>query len=197
MIDGHKDRIAFRKMQWIDGVAGQLLTPLTRYTKGDNVFAIDNGAFSNFNEKNFISLLKREEEHKNDALFVACPDKVGDHKETLALYNDLSHLCEGWKVAFVAQDGYDGMPQNANALFIGGTNKFKDSNDAIHAVECALQDGKHVHIGRVNTPSRFIKFDSIGAHTCDGSGVSRYDHMIINIKNHMAYNKMQYPIWSD
>lgn len=185
LIDGHRDRVAFRKSQWNEGVAGQLLTPLTGYKRGDGVYAIDNGAFSNFNEKKFISLLKRNYSVRKEALFVAVPDKVGCHKTTIALYNRFSHLCEGWRKAFVAQDGYEGMPEDADTLFIGGTNSFKDSQDAYSAVEEALRMGKHVHIGRVNGFKRFIKFHELGAHTCDGSGVSRYDHMILDIKEAM------------
>ena len=182
LIDGHRDRVAYRAIQWPEGVAGQLLTPLTRYRRGHDIYAIDNGAFSKFNEKGFVSLLRREYEVRDKALFVCVPDKVGCHRTTLALYGDLAHLCEGWKKAFVAQDGYDGMPEDAHALFIGGTDSFKNSEDALHAVECALRAGKHVHIGRVNGPERFIRFRDAGAHTCDGSGVSRYDHMILAIK---------------
>ena len=182
LIDGHRDRVAYRAQQWREGVAGQLLTPLTRYRRGPEVYAIDNGAFSSFNEKNFVSLLRREWHIREKALFVCVPDKVGCHKTTLELYKNFSHLCEGWKKAFVAQDGYEGMPSDADVLFVGGTNLFKDSKEALNAVECALADGKHVHIGRVNGPERFIRFHNAGAHTCDGSGVSRYDHMIIAIR---------------
>lgn len=185
LIDGHRDRVAFRSLQWPDGVVGQLLTPLTRYRRGHPIFAIDNGAFTSFNEKGFISLLRREQAVMEDCLFVCVPDKLGCHKVTMSLYKSLGYLCEGWKKAFVAQDGYDGMPEDAQALFIGGTNSFKDSEDALHAVESALKDGKHVHIGRVNGPDRFIRFHNAGAHTCDGSGVSRYDHMILAIKGAM------------
>lgn len=181
LIDGHRDRVSYRALQWPEGVAGQLLTPLTRYRRGHDVYAIDNGAFSNFNEKGFVSLLRREQQVRDNALFVCVPDKVGCHKTTLKLYMELGHLCEGWKKAFVAQDGYDGMPDDAHALFIGGTDSFKNSQDALHAVECALDAGKHVHIGRVNGPDRFIRFHNVGAHTCDGSGVSRYDYMILAI----------------
>lgn len=189
LIDGHRRRVEYRREQWPEGVAGQLLTPLTRYSRGDDVYAIDNGAFTKFNEKSFISLLKREFSFRELALFVAVPDKVGCHRTTLRLYNELKDLCEGWKTAFVAQDGYDEMPSCAEALFIGGTDKFKDSQDAYHAVECAIALGKHVHIGRVNGPSRFLKFRGLGAHTCDGSGVSRYDHMILAIKEAVECSK--------
>jgi hypothetical protein len=182
LIDGHKDRVLLRQSQWFDGVGGQLLTPLTRYRRGSDVFAIDNGCFTSFREKEFVSLLKREYEFRESALFVCSPDKVGCHKTTFKMYEDYHHLCAGFKIAFVAQDGYEGMPNEVDALFIGGTNAFKDSQLAVDAVIDALNKNKHVHIGRINTAPRFLKFNQLGAHTCDGSGVSRYDHMLPAIK---------------
>lgn len=182
LIDGHKNRVELRQSQWFDGVVGQLLTPLTRYRRGADTFAIDNGCFTSFREKEFISLLKREYEFRDNALFVCAPDKVGCHKTTLKMYENYHHLCAGFKIAFVAQDGYDGMPDEVDALFIGGTNAFKDSQLAADAVADALNKNKHVHIGRINTAPRFLKFNKLGAHTCDGSGVSRYDHMLPAIK---------------
>ena len=183
LIDGHANRVTFRKQQWDDGVCGQLLTPLTRYRRGHEVFAIDNGCFSSFRQKEFVSLLKREYPFKDQALFVCAPDKVGCHITTLKMYEDYSYLCDGFKIAFVAQDGYQGMPKEADALFIGGTNLFKDSVEAVEAVKDALANNKHVHIGRVNGYARFIKFHNLGAHTCDGSGISRYDHMIETLRD--------------
>lgn len=182
LIDGHRDRVSFRKEQWKDGVLGQLLTPLTRYKRGHDIFAIDNGCFSGFREKEFVSLLKREWLFKEKALFVCVPDKVGCHKTTLQMWEDHNHLCDGFKKAFVAQDNYEGMPDNADVLFIGGTNEFKDSLAAYEACVLALLENKHVHVGRVNGLDRFIKYNDLGANTCDGSGISRYDHMILKIK---------------
>ncbi len=182
LIDGHRNRVALRHEQWEEGVIGQLLTPLTRYRRGHDVFAIDNGCFTSFREKEFVSLLKREFEYRENALFVCAPDKVGCHKTTIQMFNDYAYLCEGFKIAFVAQDGYEGMPDEVDALFIGGTNAFKDSQLAIDAVTDALNKNKHVHIGRINTAPRFLKFNQLGAHTCDGSGVSRYNHMLPAIK---------------
>jgi hypothetical protein len=115
-------------------------------------------------------------------MFVCVPDKVGSHKETMELWFQHKHLTEGYKKAFVAQEGYDGFPEGVDALFIGGTNLFKDSLESGEAVKDALSKGLHVHIGRVNGPERFIRFHDLGAHTCDGSGVSRYDHMLPAIK---------------
>lgn len=177
LIDCHRDRVTAMKAQWPRGVAGQLLTPLTRYTRGHKTFAIDNGAFTKFDERGFLSLLRREEHVKHLALFVAVPDKVGCHRTTTKLFRELNHLCDGWKKAFVAQDGYSGMPKGADVLFIGGTDDFKNSQAAYDAVEDAVKLGVHVHVGRVNTSKRFLRFRDAGANTCDGSGVCRYDHM--------------------
>lgn len=178
LIDGHRDRVALRSAQWPEGVAGQLLTPLTRYRRGHEVFAIDNGCFTSFREQNFKALLKREQAVRDQSLFVCVPDKVGSHKETMSLWEQHNHLADGYKKAFVAQEGYEGFPEGVDALFIGGTNVFKDSKESQDAVRDALRQGLHVHIGRVNGPDRFIRFHLLGAHTCDGSGVSRYDHML-------------------
>lgn len=98
------------------------------------------------------------------------------------MWDDYKHLANGFKLAFVAQDGYSGMPDDADTLFIGGTDRFKESEEAQDAVLDALANGKHVHIGRVNTAPRFMLYHVLGAHTCDGSGVSRYDHMLPAIR---------------
>lgn len=182
LIDGHRDRVSARMAQWPAGILGQLLTPLTRYRLGHPIFAIDNGAFTGFNEREFRNLLRRQTPNKERALFVAMPDKVGCHRTTRDLWDVNAHLAEGWKRAFVAQDGFTEAPVNADAIFIGGTTEFKDSNLAAEIVTTYLKQGLHVHIGRVNGPARFLKFNSLGAHTCDGSGVSKYDHMILAIR---------------
>lgn len=188
LIDGSGTRIAARLEQWADGVGGQLITPLTGYRKAAKWFAIDNGAYTNFREDRFRRILIRDGDHKKYCAFVAVPDKVGCHKTTMQYWDRYNHMADGWTKAFVAQDGYDGLPDGARALFIGGTNSFKDSDDAISAVRDALMKGLHVHIGRVNESKRYIKFRLAGAHTCDGSGISRYDHMLPAIRD--AWNAL-------
>lgn len=63
-------------------------------------------------------------------------------------------------------------------LFIGGTTEFKMSNLAYKIAKEAIQRGKHVHVGRVNSTDRIVKwFDN--CHTIDGSGISKFDHMLM------------------
>jgi len=147
------------------------------------VFGIDNGAFSYFDEAAFTRLLRRELPRKQDCLFVCVPDKVGDHIETLIMWEQYKHLAEGWRRAFVVQDGFTGAPPDADVLFIGGTTAFKDSREVEQIVCDGVARGVHVHVGRVNGAKRFWKFRALGAHTCDGSGVSRFDHMLEKIRD--------------
>jgi hypothetical protein len=184
LIDGQRFRVQHRMEQWPEGVAGQLLTPLTRYKCGDTPFAIDNGAFSGFNEREFRNLLRRMELRRLEGLFVAIPDKVGCARTTEQMWEDFHELANGWRKAFVAQNGFSGFPRHPkpSAVFIGGTDKFKDSDEAHMICVIAKARGMHVHVGRVNGPERYKRFRHV-AHTCDGSGVSRYDYMIEAIRD--------------
>jgi hypothetical protein len=156
---------------------GQLITPLTSYSRWSDVFAIDNGAFSRFDEYNFNRLLKREINNIDNCLFVTIPDIVGSARRTNEVFKRLRHKYRPWKVAYVAQDGAEDLEipwDDFDCLFLGGGDPWKDSQEAISIVKCAKILKKHVHIGRVNAFDRWERFLNLGADTCDGSGVSRY-----------------------
>lgn len=179
---------------WPQGVLGQLITPISRGTWARPFpFAIDNGCFARFYEDRYISLLERNRRFARYCLFVAIPDKVGDHQETLRLWKEYKGLAHGYRTAFVAQDGYDGMPASAQALFIGGTDEFKDSHTAILAVRQAKARGLHVHVGRVNTVARLVRFANAGADSCDGSGVAIYDHIFHKLREDSLHYRLPYP----
>lgn len=188
LIDGSGNRIAKRREQADHLVGGQLLTPLTRNKLAEKMFSVDNGAFSGMTEQKiatFKRILSRYYDQRENCHFVAIPDKVGNHKETLLMWDEYNYLADGYTKAFVAQDGFSGIPTGAGALFIGGSTEFKDSSECHDIVRHYLHTGIHVHIGRVNGFDRFIKYHEIGAHTCDGSGISMYDHMIENIRDRL------------
>lgn len=170
-------------------VVGQLLSPLTRYSDWGGVFAIDNGAFSCFQHGAFAQLLKRQEDAKTRCLFVTCPDVVGSGRRTLELWRRRHKWVFHWPAAFVAQDGCEDLdiPWDEMAcLFIGGGDPWKDSKAAKDIVRTAKIIGLRVHVGRVNTLKRFKAFNELGADTCDGTGVSQYDHMLEAIERGMA-----------
>lgn len=161
---------------------GQLLTPLTRYTLRDPAmpWAIDNGAFAGFEEKSFLSLLKREEHHKANCLFVTAPDVVASARRTLEVFDHWKGRLQGWPIALACQDGQENMElpwDEIAAVFIGGSDKFKLSAEAGHIIKAAKILQKWAHVGRVNDPARFENFEKLGADSIDGTGIARYTHM--------------------
>jgi hypothetical protein len=160
---------------------GQLITPLTKRTNVGRVpWALDNGAFSHFDTKQFQRILKRELPNKSRCLFVAAPDVVGDARRTLECFEHWLGALHGWPVALVIQDGAEhlGIPWRLlRAVFIGGSTEFKCGPKAVAVIKAAQIMGKHVHVGRINTRDRWDYFDKLGVDTCDGTGLARYSHM--------------------
>lgn len=172
----------------IGGDVGQLLTPLTRYQlrEPDRPWAIDNGAFANFNARAFLALLDREGHHKEKCLFVTVPDIVGSSRRTLEVFEHWKSRLDGWKLALACQDGQEHLPipwGDIAAVFIGGSTAFKCSDGAAQIVRAAKAIGKWVHIGRVNQPERWKHFEEMGADSADGTGLARYSHMRRNIND--------------
>lgn len=174
----------------IGGPVGQLLTPLTRYhlRDPDLPWAIDNGFFSDTDTKGLLSLLKREDHHKEKCLFVTAPDVVASARRTLEVFHiwkkkpDLA----GWKLALVCQDGQEDLPmpwEDIDFIFIGGTTKWKCSDHPVHLIKAAKALGKGTHAGRVNTAERWKHFEKLDVDTGDGTGMSRYTHMREAIAN--------------
>lgn len=160
----------------------QLFTPLTGRLpqRPDEEFAIDNGAFSRFDEKAYRALLQRNKPRRNLCRFVAVPDVVGSARRTLECFDHWRRLLKGWPLALVAQDGIEDLPipwHSIEAVFIGGSTTWKMSPHAQQVIRCAQVFGKWIHVGRVNTPGRFEYFDKLGAHSFDGTGLARYSWM--------------------
>lgn len=161
---------------------GQLLTPLTRYRLRDpeKPWAIDNGAYANFNADAFMSLLKREEHHRERCLFVTVPDVVASARRTLEVFERWKPRLSGWSLALVCQDGQEHLPipwDDIAAVFIGGSTNWKCSDHASQIVKAAKALGKWVHIGRVNDACRWEHFEKLDADSADGTGIARYTHM--------------------
>lgn len=174
-----------------DLVLGQLLTPITdmrRWSWGP--VAVDNGSYSGFQEAKFLAMINKHCEDPN-LLWVALPDVVGDHKKTRALWEDWSESLPGLPKAFVAQDGCESIPSDSEAVFIGGTTAWKMGDSASKLVRSAVRSGRWVHVGRVNTPGRYLHFKALGADTCDGTGILKYPRMILDI----AKASRRQPFW--
>lgn len=163
---------------------GQLLTPLTGFNLQpyERPKAIDNGAYKRFDATRFRSLLKREESRRESFIFVAVPDVPMSARRTLEVFEHwrMDVALRGWPKALVAQDGQEDLTipwDLISAIFIGGSDRFKDGPHAAAIIKAAKAIGKWVHVGRVNSPGRWEKFEELGADSIDGSGLAQYSHM--------------------
>jgi hypothetical protein len=142
-------------------------------------WAMDNGAFAGFEEGAFVRMLERFWGFRDGCLFVTAPDVVADAAATLARWPFWSALVHGlgYRVAFVIQDGIDSddVPWDTfEALFVGGSTEFKESELAATLCGYAKAKGLWVHWGRVNTKRRLKLAIEAGADSIDGSGFSRW-----------------------
>lgn len=159
----------------------------------------DNGCFSDrFDEDEWWSWLSSKS--PADCLFAVAPDVVGDHRATLARSAPWLPRIRalGFPAAFVIQDGatIDTIPwDDCDAVFIGGTTEFKLSDDALAIIYAAKERGKWVHVGRVNSRRRYMRFAGI-ADSCDGTFLAfgprtRLPEMLGWIREHQ--NRV--PLW--
>lgn len=160
----------------------QLRTPLTRYARLENVpYGLDNGCFARFDRKTWERLLDDAETDR--PVFACLPDIVGDARRTLELFDAFKLQTNGLPRALVLQDGIGRhrIPwDDLAAIFIGGSDDFKYSSEAVNAARTAKILGKWVHVGRVNTASRVRNWAEF-CDSLDGSGISQYDHMLIDV----------------
>lgn len=172
------------KGQYADNL-GVLLTPLngnaiSRIIEWGLPWAIDNGAFSSkgFQPDAFLRLLDKAAEQPN-LLWVAVPDVVADAKATNRLFWQWQDkvVSRGLPVAYVCQDGCEAYElPGADCYFLGGTTRWKLSQDATDVVLAAREMGKQVHMGRVNTLTRIEAAIELGGgvDSIDGTAFSRY-----------------------
>jgi hypothetical protein len=145
-------------------------------------WAMDNGAFSGFDEGAFVRMLERFA-HVSGCLFVTAPDVVGDAASTLARWPFWSVLIGGIgrRPAFVAQDGlttdrvpWEQLHEESGVLFIGGSTAYKESAEARSLCGIAKARGIWVHWGRVNGRRRYELAMKAGADSIDGTGFSMF-----------------------
>jgi hypothetical protein len=174
---------------------GQLRTPLTAYALSDKLYGLDNGCFSKFNKKTWRRLVveAKEQELVNQPKFVCAPDIVGDARRTLELFDMFYAEISPLPVCLVLQDGIGDFTIDWNrvdAVFVGGSDAFKISNEAVNACKVAKMLGKWVHVGRVNTAQRVSNWIGL-ADSIDGSGISKYDHMLEAVLGELLGDKQQ------
>tara|TARA_Y100000004_G_scaffold70435_2_gene79175 strand:+ start:1075 stop:1683 length:609 start_codon:yes stop_codon:yes gene_type:complete len=174
----------------------QLRTPLTRYASRNHLhYGVDNGAYSGFQERKFLSLVDECVEDPY-CMWINLPDVFGSARATTALFHEYCFY-PGLNVqnrCYTVQDGItpEMIPwQYITAVFIGGTTKFKMGKIARAVARGAMKRKKWVHVGRINTPRRIDSWYN-DADSFDGSGVSKYTHMF-NAAIHSIRNNQEKP----
>ncbi|MEU6033995.1 hypothetical protein ABZ801_01155 [Actinomadura sp. NPDC047616] len=144
----------------------------------DCLFAADNSVYGGSypGDEPYLRWLERLAPHADRALWVTAPDVVGDHLATFArsrrMLADIRAM--GFPAAFCAQNGMEwdhsaDLWDSFDVLFLAGTTAWKMSPAAAELVRIALDHGKSVHVGRVNSLSRMRYAEYLGASTADGT----------------------------
>lgn len=132
-------------------------------------WALDNGCFSGrFDDRRFMNLVSGE------ALFCALPDVVGDWTATLERSTPWIDpvRARGGRPAIVLQDGatVDTVPwTDVDAVFIGGSTKWKLGPKVPGLIAEARRRGAWAHMGRVNSCRRLKLARAIGCQSADGT----------------------------
>lgn len=153
------------------------------------LWAADNDCFQEFHQGRYLQMLT----HVADVpgcLFITVPDVVGDSEATMNLFREWGEtVAKAGPVGLVGQDGL--TPQQVpwddiRTLFIGGTTKWKLSEDALLLIKEARERGKWVHMGRVNSWRRIEYAKSVGVDSIDGTSLSWFSDRYIDKRAEMA-----------
>lgn len=161
---------------------GRLVTPRDCGRPVDTVrqflWAADNDGFNGFRPAPFRRMIQKWAAMPR-CLFVAAPDVVGDWRATSRSFDLWAPEIRHWMlpVAYVTQDG---VPLNAvpwdriDALFLGGSDDHKLGHEAARLASAAKEQGKWVHMGRVNSQRRAWWARDLGVDSIDGTSVSLF-----------------------
>lgn len=182
-------------------ILGRLLTPRGRHRLESQLlpgmpWAADNSAFSDFQPDAFKRFLNKIAGAPG-CLFVAVPDVVGNARLTLEQFPawlSLVNAC-GQPAALVGQDGAENLllPWGSfQALFIGGSTRWKLSQASADLCQEAKRRGKWVHMGRVNSLRRLTVAYCRGCDSVDGTKVSRFGNTCLDrYCRHIRYLKRE------
>lgn len=151
------------------------------------LFGIDNGCYrqgEKFSLKKYLKRLKVLQKLQKQCLFATAPDVVGNARETWKRSEEVLPEIRalGYKAALVAQDGMEDYPIRWGAfdcLFIGGSTKWKLSEDSFQIAKEARQNGCWIHLGRVNSRRRIRIAYQAGCDSVDGT------HLVFKPDKHL------------
>jgi len=154
------------------GLIGQMVTPDAgnRIVPGVT-WAFDNGCFSSqWTPGLWLRTLDRYQDTPG-CVFAVVPDVVADAASTdLRWHRWAGEVADrGYTPAYVVQNGCDGIPDNAGAVFIGGDTAWKLGPEARHLAGMANRNGLWLHAGRVNSLRRLRYMADLGCDSADGT----------------------------
>lgn len=127
-------------------------------------WCLDNGVFvGKFDETFWLAKIEALREYLPTCLFIVIPDVIGNSAETLAQFSHYRNMVKDFPVALVSQDGIKeqeiNIPWNDfDCLFVGGSDEHKLGKEGAWIIQEAKKRNKWVHVGRVNSVSRILKF---------------------------------------
>ena len=156
-------------------------------------FCIDNEVFADkFQVDSWKKVLELVIPYKETCLFIVIPDVIGNCRETLKQFSHYRNMVKDLPVALVSQDGIreqeNDIPwDDFDCLFIGGSDEHKLGKEGGWILQEAKRHGKWVHVGRVNSPKRILKFWQ--ADSWDGthlgfmpSDVSKFHAAVLQVR---------------
>jgi hypothetical protein len=156
--------------------AGVLLTPRNSYpSKPLDTWprAADNGCFAkDWDEHEWRDWIGTVDP---TVLFAVVPDVVGDCHATRIRWDRYADELTGFRRAYVLQDGQQAslVPwDETDAVFIGGSTRYKLSPDARRLTTEARERGLWVHMGRVNSLTRMRLAHQWGCDSVDGNYIA-------------------------
>jgi hypothetical protein len=116
-------------------------------------------------------------------LWVLVPVVPRDAKATRELFDALHESMGDLPVAYAVQDGAadHGIPfdaPNLRALFLAGSNAYKESREMTEIADAAKARGLWLHGAPCNGERRARLFASLGCDSFDGTGASKFPALI-------------------
>jgi len=192
---------------WIGHLCTPLSPKLSRTSQTIRPYAIDNGCYASkvpFNLEKYLSFVSKLMTAANrPPLFTAAPDIVGDHLGTWRLTEPVLPRLRsiGARPALVCQDGLtaEAVPWDAiDALFIGGTTRWKMGHEVVKICQEAKLRRTWIHVGRVNNSERIRHcHELLRADSIDGNAAAMNPRRIweqIGWMKGLDYKRV--PLWT-
>lgn len=174
---------------------GRLLTPRCCSRVGEQpaelVWAADNDCFNGLDPRAWLRMLERvaAARDRGELLWCAVPDRVAHAADTRELFERWAPELErrALPLAYVLQDGLELEAERERipwrrlaAVFVGGSDAFKEGETARELVGEAKARGLFAHMGRVNSDRRTRIAHAFGCDSIDGTSHVMHRDLYLN-----------------